>query len=133
MYPTQHTPGPMSKASSKLNSHVFYGVDGMPTTHQVGFGDALNHGLNPATIDVDEMERKVHAEMAATAAAGVATIVLARSQPELAIVTGLLTLIGVTKLKNDWNRGFEAPNYLPQSYFEHYPPLRTRTRRSRIQ
>lgn len=112
-----------SYQSARFNSLVLLGVDGMPTTHQIGFGKALRSGINPAQVSMAWVNDNTHSRMAMVlggAAITGATIAI----PLVSLVAGSLTGIGLYELYLDWKAGFHAVQYLPHSYFNEFRPIR---------
>ena len=52
-----------SYQSARFNSLVLGGIDGMPTTHQIGFGKAIRLGVNPAYVSRDWVNVDTHSRM----------------------------------------------------------------------
>jgi len=118
-----------SRASSMLNSAAG-GVDGMPLTHQVGFGEVFGHFQNPASVNLQQMEDHVHEDLIETAAlAGLTVLAVKLDQPFLALVGAFATGCKIAKHKRDWVNGFPAAEIVRAQrpeYFEKYPPLKNK-------
>lgn len=113
-----------SKESAKVNSLLLGGVDGMPVTHQTGYGAVWRKGIPPHRVDRKRMNRETHERMIAALAVSTATIVLAEKAPLIALLTGFGSSLMLRELYRDWKAGFEAARHLPNDYFLEFPPIK---------
>ncbi len=112
-----------SYQSARFNSLVLGGVDGMPTTHQIGYGKAIRLGINPAHVNRDWLNGDTHSRMNLVLGGAIFTGVITPIKM-LSLLSGSLTAIGFYELYQDWRIGFQAVNYLPQSYFNEFQPIK---------
>jgi len=113
-----------SRASARFNSFRLNGVDGMPLTHQIGFGNHYRNGTLQGTINMQNLNIRTHARMGVVAAGVGATVASFSIHPIAGIIAGGLTGLAAHELYKDWKAGFEAANYLHYSYFAEFPPIR---------
>lgn len=116
-----------SDASAGFNSLILGGVDGMPTTHQIGFGNAWRHGLYPTQVDMTWVNNNTHTRMLIVVGGAYVTSAMAPI-PLLSLAVGGLTFYEIRELYLDWVAGFEAAQYLPREYFLEFPPIRSMRR-----
>lgn len=110
-----------SDASTWANKNLFGGVQGMPITHQVGFGAALRNGIHPNQVNVDQMNDEVHIRMLAVFAGlsgGTNLLSVNDSLVKLfgAVATGVSSYY-LIELMKDWQAGLKAAKMLDERYW----------------
>lgn len=113
-----------SHQSAKFNTFVLGGIDGMPLTHQIGFGNYFRNDCYPDDVDMSKMEFDTHAKMGLVVAGLCLTKSTAKEHPVLAILSAGLSGYGIFEMYKDWQAGFKAANYLSNEYFVKYPSLK---------
>lgn len=119
-----------SDTSKWANKNVFGGVNGMPITHQIGFGSYLKQGINPNRVNIDLMNDEVHFRMVAVYVGLYGGTSLLEEKDGWAQLFGALTT-GVSgyhlvKLLADWEAGFKAATMLDATYWnkrQKRPPM----------
>ena len=113
-----------TKHPVKLNSTVLGGIDGMPVTHQVGFGSALIKGIHPQYVNISEMNKEVITRIKTALKARAEKKTSTNSNRWNALLSGAVAAYSLYEIYEEWVAGHKAAQYLDKAYFSQFPPIR---------